>query len=88
METFRQRAHEIPEAVKRRAQHVISENDRTLAAAEALQAQDLATFGELMTASHTSLRDDFEVICPELDLLVDIALDVNPGGKAGCRTYD
>ena len=83
METFRQRVHEIPDVVKRRAHHVISENDRTLAAAKALQAQDLATFGELMTASHASLRDDFEVSCPELNLLVDTALDIK--GVYGAR---
>ena len=83
MEAFRQRAHEVSGVVQRRAHHVISENDRTLAAADALQAQDLSTFGNLMTASHASLRDDFEVSCPELDLLVDIALDVK--GVYGAR---
>ena len=52
----------------------------------------MATFGDLMTASHVSLRDDFQVSCPELDLLVDIALDVEGvygarmtgGGFGGC----
>jgi galactokinase len=83
MESLRQRAHEISDVVKRRARHVISENDRTLAAADALRAGDLSTFGELMTASHVSLRDDFEVSCPELDLLVDIALAGN--GVYGAR---
>jgi len=92
METFRERAHELSAVVQRRARHVISENDRTLAAAEALRLKDLSTFGDLMTASHVSLRDDFEVSCPELDLLVDIALDVEGvygarmtgGGFGGC----
>ena len=83
MEAFRERAHEISAVVQRRAHHVISENDRTLAAAEALQQQDLSICGDLMTASHISLRDDFEVSCPELDLLVDIALDVK--GVYGAR---
>jgi galactokinase len=83
MESLRQRAHEISEIPKRRAQHVISENDRTLAAADALRTRHLSTFGELMTASHVSLRDDFEVSCPELDLLVDIALEVK--GVYGAR---
>jgi len=83
METFRERAHEISAVAQRRAHHVISENDRTLAAADALRAQDLLTFGDLMTASHASLRDDFEVSCPELDLLVGIALEVN--GVYGAR---
>ena len=83
MEALRQRSHELSAVVQRRAQHVISENDRTLAAADALRTQDLSTFGELMTASHASLRDDFEVSCPELDLLVEIALDVK--GVYGAR---
>ena len=64
----------------------------TLAAAEALRLRDLLAFGDLMTASHLSLRHDFEVSCPELDLLVDIALDVEGvygarmtgGGFGGC----
>lgn len=73
METFQSRAHELSALVRRRAQHVISENDRTLAAAEALEADNLTAFGNLMLASHFSLRDDFEVSCVELDLLVDIA---------------
>ena len=69
--------------VQRRAHHVISENERTLAAVDALRAHDLATFGDLMTTSHASLRDDFEVSCPELDLLVDIALGIK--GVYGAR---
>jgi galactokinase len=73
METFQTRAHELSAVVRRRAQHVISENDRTLAAAEALEADNLTAFGNLMMASHSSLRDDFEVSCVELDILVDIA---------------
>lgn len=62
----------------RRARHVISEDERTLAAAQALQADDFASFGELMVASHASLRDDYEVSSPELDLLVELTLAV-PG---------
>lgn len=73
METFQTRAHELSAIIRRRAQHVISENDRTLAAAEALEVDDLTAFGNLMLASHSSLRDDFEVSCVELDMLVDIA---------------
>ncbi len=83
LEALRQRSHELTTVVRRRAQHVISENDRTLAAADALRTQDLSTFGELMKASHASLRDDFEVSCPELDRLVEIALDVT--GVYGAR---
>lgn len=52
-----------------RARHVVSENERTLSGAAALQAGDCVTFGELMNASHASLRDDFEVVPPALDEL-------------------
>jgi galactokinase len=80
---FNNRAHELDPTVRRRARHVITENDRTAAAAEALMAEDLKTVGSLMVASHASLRDDFEVSCPELDLLVEIALEVQ--GVYGAR---
>lgn len=62
----------------RRARHVVSENARTLAAARAMNAGDAATLGRLMTASHASLRDDFEVSCSELDAIVDVACSL-PG---------
>ncbi|AZO94411.1 galactokinase [Halocella sp. SP3-1] len=57
-----------------RARHVISENNRVLTAVSALKNNDLETFGSLMTESHISLRDDYQVSCQELDLLVDLAL--------------
>jgi galactokinase len=70
----------------RRARHVVSENDRTLAAAAALQAGDFAATGALMYASHQSLRDDFEVSCAELDTLVALAQQIGPaGGVLGAR---
>jgi galactokinase len=81
--TFHARAYELPSVVRRRARHVITENARTLAAAQALDAGDLTMFGQLMNASHTSLRDDFEVSCRELDLLVEIARSVD--GVYGAR---
>ncbi|MEO3781591.1 galactokinase, partial [Micromonospora sp. B11E3] len=62
----------------RRARHVITENQRVLDAVDALRSTDADTFGLLMTASHASLRDDYEVSVPELDTLVDIAVSV-PG---------
>ncbi|MFG0283827.1 MAG: galactokinase [Phycisphaerales bacterium JB039] len=62
----------------RRARHVISENARTIEAAHALEAGDLLLAGRLMTESHASLRDDYEVSCAELDELVEIAL-ATPG---------
>jgi galactokinase len=57
--------------LRRRARHVVTENARTLEAAAALEAGDVATMGELMAESHRSLRDDFEVSTPALDALVD-----------------
>jgi galactokinase len=62
----------------RRARHVVSENTRVMTAARALQRGDLEGVADLMAASHRSLRDDFEVSCPELDLLVELARQV-PG---------
>jgi galactokinase len=66
----------LPEPSRRRARHVVSENRRVLEAVEALSASrwDASTrVGRLMYESHASLRDDFEVSTPELDLLVDLA---------------
>lgn len=63
----------LPPVVYRRARHVVSEIERTLAAAAALERGDLARFGALMDASHASLRDDYEVSTPELDTLAEIA---------------
>lgn len=59
--------------VYKRAHHVVSENERVLEAVEALGRGDLKAFGKLMYASHDSLRDDFEVSCPELDTFVRLA---------------
>lgn len=63
----------LPPIIFRRARHVVSENERTLRAAAALEAGDLAEFGRLMKLSHASLRDEYEVSCPELDLMVELA---------------
>ncbi|EEC01106.1 galactokinase, putative [Ixodes scapularis] len=76
-----------------RARHVISEIGRTAAAASALLDGDLRRFGQLMNESHQSLRDDFEVSCPELDELVELTLSygngvygtrMTGGGFGGC----
>ena len=66
-------AHTLPELLLKRARHVVTENERTLAAAEALRNRDYIALGGLVDASHDSLRDDYEVSCRELDLLVDLA---------------
>ena len=63
----------LDETVYRRARHVVTENARTLAAADAMRAGDAARLGALMDASHASLRDDFEVSSPALDLMADLA---------------
>ncbi|MDI7247780.1 MAG: galactokinase [Bacillota bacterium] len=73
----------LPEAVRVRAKHVILENDRVLLSVEALRAGRVGEFGRLMVASHASLRDLYEVSCPELDAMVEVALDVP--GVAGAR---
>ena len=78
--------------LRRRARHVVTENQRTLAAADAMAADDSGRLGELMAASHASLRDDYEVSGPQLDAIVDTALDapgclgarMTGGGFAGC----
>jgi galactokinase len=70
----------------RRARHVISEIERTRDAATALKAGDWPRVGRLMYASHNSLRDDYEVSCPELDLLVNLTRQVGAqGGVIGSR---
>jgi galactokinase len=74
------------EPVNRRARHVVGEIARTVAAAEALAKNDFEALGPLMAASHDSLRDDFEVSCKELDLMVDIARAIGRnGGVIGAR---
>lgn len=83
---------ELREIVYRRCRHVVTENERVLAAANALNAGNIAGFGQLMNQSHQSLRDDYEVSCAELDLMVDLARKVDGvygarmtgGGFGGC----
>jgi galactokinase len=64
---------DLPETIYRRCRHIVSEDDRTQTAVTALRRNDFVAFGRLMNASHASLRDDYEVSCEELDLLVDAA---------------
>ncbi len=75
-------AEEWRNVVVKRVRHVVSEIDRTATAIEQLKAGDMAAFGESMCASHASLRDDYEVTCPELDLAVDTAM---ANGAVGAR---
>jgi galactokinase len=73
----------IPPPARERAWHVVTENLRTLAAAEALESQDARRLGELILASHASLRDQYAVSSSELDTLVEIA--TQPPGAYGAR---
>lgn len=82
--TFEKYSGAIASDVRRkRAKHAVYENQRTLKALEVMQDNDLDAFGKLMNASHVSLRDDFEVSCKELDVLVELALEHS--GVLGAR---
>ena len=80
------------EVCAKRAKHAVYENQRTIRAVEALKENNLKLFGELMNASHVSLRDDYEVSCDEIDVLVEEAWKVDGvigsritgGGFGGC----
>lgn len=77
---------------QKRAKHAVYENQRAIKAVGALKANDVETFGKLMNASHVSLRDDYEVSCEEIDILVDLAWAtdgvvgsrITGGGFGGC----
>ena len=76
----------------KRARHAVYENRRTIKAVQALKDNDIETFGKLMNASHISLRDDYEVSCEEIDILVNLAWEtegvigsrITGGGFGGC----
>ena len=71
---------QMGDVVYQRSRHVVGEIQRTIDAAKALEANDFDTLGSLMYASHASLRDDFEVSCEELDIMVEIAQSLGKGG--------
>jgi galactokinase len=83
---------EMPPVVLKRCRHVVTENARVLAAAEAFRVSNLTHFGELMRQAHVSLRDDFEASCKEIDILVELAVKLpgcfgarlTGGGFGGC----
>lgn len=90
---FRKKEHLLDPIVALRAKHVITENERTLAAADALRQSDIKTLAQLMAGSHESMRDNFEITVPEIDTLVDIVKTVvgddggvrmTGGGFGGC----
>jgi len=82
----------LPPIIYRRCRHVVTENERVLGAADALEGSDLSRLGELMNESHRSLRDNYEVSCRELDLMVELAWKcegvygarMTGGGFGGC----
>jgi galactokinase len=79
VEDFNHHQERLPEPIRRRCRHVVTENERTLLAVEALRQGEMEEMGRLMERSHISLRDDYEVSCAELNLLVEIA-----GNFHGC----
>jgi galactokinase len=79
VEDLREWGCEMQENVLKRTRHIITEDDRTVAAAEALERGDLKTLGRLLYEAHASYRDDFEASCPEADILVELA-----SKQAGC----
>jgi galactokinase len=83
IDDFERHQHCLPDIIRRRCRHVISENSRVLEAVEALRAKRFDRFGALMYESHESLRDDYGVSCPELDALVESARGIP--GTVGAR---
>lgn len=93
VEQFEARINELDAVVAKRARHVITENDRTVQAADALRQGDMQLMGQLMAQSHISMREDFEITVPEIDLIVDIVkaeigelggVRMTGGGFGGC----
>jgi galactokinase len=92
LEYLERNRNEFPDVIYRRCRHVVTENARVQRAAIMLREGNLNGFGELMGQSHRSLRDDYEVSCRELDILVEIAgrqpglhgARMTGGGFGGC----
>jgi galactokinase len=78
-------SNDLPEKIYRRCRHVVEENERVQDGARRLRAADLNGFGELMRDSHRSLRDQYEVSCRELDIMVEAAEGL-PGYYGGRMT--
>jgi galactokinase len=93
IETFNSKKADLDPITAKRAKHVITENDRTVAAAKALKENDMPSLQQLMAESHASMRDDFDITVPEIDILVDIiknqlgeqgGVRMTGGGFGGC----
>ena len=91
-EQLEARRRKLPELIYRRCRHIVTENARVLEAERALEAGDFVACGRAMNASHVSMRDDFEITCPEVDMLAGLAQSVDGvygsrmtgGGFGGC----
>ena len=83
IDEYKKYQRQLPEVIDRRARHVILENYRVQTGVQALRMGNYPAFGQLMIESHKSLKDDYEVSCAELDLLVDLALEQE--GVLGAR---
>lgn len=84
LDQFNAVAHELDPLVAKRVRHVLTENARTVEAADALEKGDLQRMGVLMAESHASMRDDFEITVPQIDTLVEI-VKATIGDKGGVR---
>ncbi len=84
LDQFNARAAELDPVVAQRARHVITENDRTVEAADVLSRGDMVRMGELMGQSHVSMRDDFAITVPPIDALVEMVKEVI-GARGGVR---
>jgi galactokinase len=92
LDELEQHLDRLSPVIYKRVRHVVTENDRVKKAASALETGDVAAFGRLMADSHYSLRDDYEVSTPELDLMVELASGqqgvygarMTGGGFGGC----
>lgn len=82
-ETFDKKKHLLSDTIRKRATHVVNENQRVLDVAQAFDDSDFIKAGQLMYESHYSLKDDYAVSCPELDIMVEIATSIR--GVYGCR---
>jgi len=86
IEHLREHRHLLDDLHYRRAHHIVTENERTVKTAEAIAEGDWSRAGKLMYASHDSMQNAFEITCPELDLLVELAEEVGEaGGLYGAR---
>jgi galactokinase len=83
LQQFEAAADQLPETLRRRARHVITEDARVESFVDAAARADLSSMGTLLIESHRSLQNDYEVSCPELDFLVDTAIAIE--GVSGAR---